>query len=260
MALPFVAGAVRIAQLVGGSAAFQGATRVAGSAWSKTPGWGKGLATGVAVGYPAMAINEWLKYKTIHPALGLGGAPAAAPAAPAAPAANTGFLGTGAGAPPGMAEFMYGTKGFEPPWQKSEGFMDRQLRQQAEMGRYAQDTIRMRDGNNLRLGMEGIRGQTRIADMFSSRQLQGIDMATSRQLQATDLMSQRNLEGLQDTNRTRLALADRELAGLYDSNASRVRMARIAGDVAMHQADRSVEVARWAGAPARIATFGALMR
>ncbi len=227
---------LRLAQF-GGQLAL-GGLRVANSAV-------KGLYA--SKGLPGVIGQKALEYNVIVPALGAGamalGLPFGAPKPPGATAgvnpagANQGgFMGMGM--TPSQQQFMYGSQGFSWPWQSQEGFLDRQLRTQRDMFNESQRTIRLANQNNFALGNRSLDNQIKIADFSTSRQL----------------------EGLRDTNATRVALADRELAGLYDTNRSRIKMADIGSRTAMYQADRSVEVARWGGAPMRIATFGALMR
>lgn len=198
---------------------------------------GKG-ALGI-LGY--VGVTEGIKHLVVNPALGAAGL-YYSPHAPAA-----------AAPPGGMSQqqqnFMYGQQGFQFPWQSQEAFLDRQLRVQKEMSVYAQDTLRQNSRNNFLLGTTAIAANERLGTRNLDTQLRIADISTSRQLQ-----------GLQDTNRSRIALADRELYGLQDTNRSRVKLADIGARRDMYLADRSVEAARWGSGPARIATFGALMR
>jgi hypothetical protein len=207
---------------------------------------GKAVFTGGKVP-GGLAGQKALEYGFIVPALGAGATALGLPfgfSKPQAPAA----------APPGgmsqqQMDFMYGSPGLSLPWQRNEGFMDRQLRKQQEMFTEGQKTLRMANQNNFLLGTTAIAANERLGTRGLDTQLKIADLSTSRQL-----------EGLRDTNRTRVDLADRELYGLRDTNRSRIKMADIGARRDMYVADRSVEVARWSGAPARIATFGALMR
>lgn len=138
---------------------------------------------------------------------------------------------------PRQMDFMYGELGAGPfgtylPWQnKGPGFMDRQLQMQERVAMGQQSTF-----------------------------LQGLQHSNNTRMRMADFTSARNLEGLKDTNQSRIRMANLELSGLQDTNRSRIRMAEIGANRDRYVADRSVEVARWGGAPMRIATFGSLMR
>jgi len=212
-------------------------------------------AFGPAKGFPGgMVGQELFKYGVVAPVAGAAftsvGLPwgFSKPAAPAAAPAGPGMM------TPRQQDFMYGELGAGPfgsylPWQnKGPGFMDRQLQAQERMFNQGQQTARYAAG----MSLQGV-------NIATGRQLQGMMDSNRSAVRIADLSTGRQLEGLRDTNRTRTALADRELSGLYDTNRSRVRMADIGARRDMYLADRSVEVARWGGAPARVATFGSLM-
>lgn len=237
------AGLLRLAPI-----ALKGATRGAG-ALGKAVFTGKGIPGGI-VGQKAV------EYGLVIPALGATAAAVGLPfgySKPAAPAAAPAAAGPGM-MTPRQQDFMYGELGAGPlgtylPWQsKGPGFMDRQLQAQERMFNQGQQTARYAAG----MSLQGV-------NLATSRQLQGLMDSNRSAVRVADLSTSRQLEGLRDTNRTRTALADRELSGLYDTNRSRIRMADIGARRDMYLADRSVEVARWSGAPARVATFGSLM-
>lgn len=189
-----------------------------------------------------------IEYGVIVPGLGAAFGAAGLPFGYSKPAPAPAAPGPG-GMSPQQMDFMYGRQGFSLPWQGQEAFLDRQLRTQRDMFSEGQQTLRMANANNFKLGTTAIAANERLGNRGLDTQLRIADFSTSRQL-----------EGLRDTNRTRVALADRELFGLRDTNRSRIKMADIGARRDMYLADRSVEVARWSGAAGRIATFGSLMR
>lgn len=200
---------------------------------------GKALVTSGAKLPGGIVGQKAIEYGLVVPALGSAAMSLGLPFGAPKPQPGMAPQGVpGMGMTPSQQQFLYGQQGFNWPWESQQGFLDRQLNQQRDMFMEGQRTLRLNNQNNYSLGMAGLSNQYRVADMMSNRQLQGI----------------------QDTNSTRVQLADRELAGLYDTNRTRVRMADIGSRTSMYQADRAVEIARWSGAPARIATFGALMR
>lgn len=201
---------------------------------------GKGVPGGL-VGQKA------LEYGLVIPALGSVAGAAGLPFGYSKPAPAPGPAAGGMSQQ--QMDFMYGRQGFSWPWQGQEAFLDRQLRTQKEMFSQGQDTLRYTAGLNYNLGTQAQQVQ---------RELGSKSLDTQQRI--ADLYSGRQLEGLRDTNRTRVALADRELYGLRDTNRSRVKLADIGARRDMYLADRGVEVARWQGSPMRIATFGSLMR
>lgn len=232
-----------IAARVGGTGLLKGA---AGKIGGSLTG-GKGL--GGLLGYVAGA--ELVKHTLVNPALsatGLYYSPAPAPA----PAAGAGMAGPG-GMPlnPGQFNRLYGERGLFP-WQNQEGFYEQQAREQRQLQRdlygQSQETLRYGAGLNYNLGLDSNRTRAQM-----NRDLIG------GQLRVAEI----GLAGQKDTNKSRVRISEIDanvrLNTVYDTNRRDVRIAGIGANRDRYLADRSVEVARWGGAPVRIATFGGIM-
>ncbi|MEX0272487.1 hypothetical protein AB3R30_25575 [Leptolyngbyaceae cyanobacterium UHCC 1019] len=235
-----------------------GAFGAASAAWKTLPG-------------PVQFIGgKALEYTTVVPALGAAamaaGLPFGAPKPPTAAGAMPGGMMGGMGMPMNPDQFnsLYGSPGWSLPWQKEPGLYERMQNRQlgAQRGMFdaGQTTQRMGIQRNYDLGLDSNRTSLGMAGITAGTQ----KYLGDRQQRIADLTTSRQLQGLMDSNKTSAKIADltsfRQLNAVYDNNRTGVRIADIGANRDRYVADRGVEVARWGGSVPRIATFGALMR